>query len=168
MFSLNVPVPGAVSRVAADLEPELVGSGMEVRERHGLLVKRFEGVDSLHRLRSRLREVLVGEPAFEARITGVDAFERPVRGDGPVVYLAVESPGLLALHGRLVDAFGAVEGLEGEGYVPHVTLGRGGRVDTLERLRSTDVEPVTWTVSELAIWDARYGEIVARIGLPAR
>ena len=41
VFSLNVPVPGKVRRVAGDLHPELVGFD-RVRERHTLLAKRFD------------------------------------------------------------------------------------------------------------------------------
>ncbi|WP_380680288.1 2'-5' RNA ligase family protein [Salinigranum sp. GCM10025319] len=169
MFSLNVPVPGSVARVAADLQPVLVDAGVErFRDRHSLVVKRFEEEESLPRLRERLRTALRKEPAFEARVTGVDTFEDPPRGPGPVVYLTVDSPGLVALHGRLVDRFGAIAGLEGDGYTPHVTLGRGGVFDsdTLADL-SGRVDPVTWTVSELAVYDSRYRETVSRLSLPA-
>jgi 2'-5' RNA ligase len=173
VFSLNVPVPGSVARVASDLHPILAGAGVErFRDRHSLVVKRFEdggeGTGSLARLRERLRTALAGTPAFEARVTGVDTFDRPPRGPGPVVYLAVESPELVALHDRLVDQFGAVEGLEGTAYTPHVTLGRGGSFDaaTLAAL-SERVDPTTWTVSELAVYDSRYRETVSRLSLPA-
>ena len=169
VFSLNVPVPGAVARVAADLRPVLVDAGVErFRDRHSLVVKRFEGEESLPHLRERLRTALREEPAFEARVTGVDTFEDPPRGSGPVVYLAVDSPGLVALHGRLVERFGGVAGLEGDDYTPHVTLGRGGvfDADTLAAL-SERVDPVTWTVSELAVYDSRHREVVSRLPLPA-
>ena len=170
MFSLNVPVPGSVARIASELRPALAGSGVDrVRDRHSLVVKRFEGDDerSLPRLRERLRPALQGSPAFEARVARVDVFENPPRGPGPVVYLAVESHGLRALHDRLVDAFGAVDGLEGDDYTPHVTLGRGGAfdADTLAAL-SCRFDPVTWTVSELVVYDSRYREPVARLSLP--
>jgi 2'-5' RNA ligase len=173
VFSLNVPVPGDVSRIASDLHPLLVSAGVDrFRDRHSLVVKRFEGdkgdENSLPRLRERLRTVLRGEPAFEARIVGVDTFEHPSRGPGPVVYLAVESPGLVALHERLVDAFGTVAGLEGDDYTPHVTLGRGGSFDGDALASLSDrVEPVAWTVSELAVYDSRYRETVSRLSLPA-
>jgi 2'-5' RNA ligase len=173
VFSLNVPVPGEVARVAGDLRPSLVDAGVDrFRDRHSLVVKRFEGADdgaeSLPRLRERLRPVLRGQPAFEARVGAVDAFTDPPRGPGPVVYLAVESPGLGALHDRLVDRFGAVAGLEGDDYTPHVTLGRGGSVDaaTLAAL-SRRVDPVTWTVSELVVYDSRHREAASRLSLPA-
>jgi hypothetical protein len=185
VFSLNVPVPGGVERAAETLRPALVDAGVDrFRDRRSLVVKRFEGTDAdgpdggaggaaardaaLARLRERLRPALRGTPAFEARLAGVDAFHDPPRGPGPVVYLAVESPGLYRLHDRLVDAFGAVEGLEGPAYTPHVTLGRGGRVDdeALAAL-SRRLDPVTWTVSALALYDARSRETAARLSLPA-
>ena len=151
--------------MASDLHPELAAFD-SIRERRSLLLKRLDGSDP-NRLRERLRDPLAGAPAVEARIAGIDYFERPVRGPGPVVYLAVESPGLRSLHDRLVDVFGAVEGLEGPGYVPHVTLARGGSVADAERLAAREIEPVTWTVSELVLWSARYRETVASIRLPA-
>jgi 2'-5' RNA ligase len=169
VFSLNLTPPGDVSRVAAALRPALAAAGVDrFRDRHSLVVKRFEDEASLARLRERLRTALSGAPAFEVRLVDVATFENPPRGPGPVVYLAVESPGLVALHDRLVDAFGAVEGLEGDDYTPHVTLGRGGTFDaeTLAAL-STRVDPVTWTVGELTIYDSRHRETVARLPLPA-
>jgi len=176
VFSLNLPVPGVVAREASALHPALASAGVtRFRDRHSLVVKRFEGTrpggeryESLPRLRERLRTVLRGQPAFEARLAGVDVFEDPPRGPGPVVHLAVESPGLVALHERLVDAFGAVEGLEGDDYTPHVTLGRGGSFDAdLLTDLSARVDPVTWTVSELAVYDSRSRETAARVSLPA-
>jgi hypothetical protein len=174
VFSLNVPVPGVVSREASALRPALSGAGVtRFRDRHSLVVKRFEDLNGeryvvLPRLRERLRTVLRGQPAFEVQLAGVDVFENPPRGPGPVVYLAVESHGLSALHNRLVDAFGAVEGLEGDDYTPHVTLGRGGRfdADVLADL-SARVDPVTWTVSDLVVYDATSRETAARVSLPA-
>jgi 2'-5' RNA ligase len=164
VFSLNVPVPGEVERIAGDLHPRLTAFDA-IRERRSLLVKRL-GDDSLARLRERLRDPLSGSPAFEVRVTGIDYFERPVNGPGPVVYLVVESPGLYDLHDRMVSAFGAVADLEGDEYIPHVTLARGGSITDAERLAAVDVPPVTWTVSGLALWDDTYRETVARFGLP--
>jgi 2'-5' RNA ligase len=164
VYSLNVPVPGEVSRWASDHYPDLTAFD-RIRDRHSLTLKRFETSERA-RLRERLARVLSPAPAFEATITAIDFFERPVRGPGPVVYFAVESPGLLRLHARLVEAFGAVEGLEGDDYTPHVTLARGGRVADAERLAAVDVEPITWTVSGLDLWDSSYRESVARIPLP--
>ena len=169
--SLNVPVPNAVARLAADLEPTLTPFD-RIRDRHTLVVKRFGddatgGPDGerFDRLRERLRPLLADAPAFEARVTGIDYFERPPSGPGPVVYLGIGSPGLHALHRRLVEEFGAVEGMEGEAYVPHVTLARGGSVADAERLADREVDPVTWTVSELVLHSRAYREPVARLPL---
>lgn len=153
MYSLNVPVPGAVERLAADLHPHLTAFD-RIRDRHSLVCKRFEVDEAEYdHLRERLRVALSPTPAFEARVTGIDAFETPPHGSGPVLYLAVESPGLHDLHRRLVDVFGAVhDDLEGEAYVPHVTLARGDGVEAVDGLRDLDIDPITWTVSELRLW----------------
>ncbi|SFR32600.1 2'-5' RNA ligase family protein [Halogeometricum limi] len=167
MFSLNVPVHGRVRRLAADLHPELTPFD-RVRERHSLVVKRFDtsldpDADSLPHLRERLRETLRGVEPFEIRVDGIDFFERPTRGPGPVVYLTVKSPGLYDLHDRLCESFGTVAGLEGSEYTPHVTLARGGSVADAETLRERAVDEVRWTVDEVGVWDSRYRENAARI-----
>jgi hypothetical protein len=158
--SLNVPVPGRVRRLAADRRPALAAFD-RVRDRHSLVCKRFESPPDRAALDATLRDA----PAFEAAVTAVDYFEAPVRGPGPVVYLAVESPGLRALHRRLVERFGAVPGLEGEAYVPHVTLARGGSVAAADRLAGP-VERVEWTVSALRAWDDERREALRSIPLP--
>ena len=173
--SLNVPVPGRVAALAGELRPSLAAFE-RVKERHTLVVKRLSqggpGADwrDPAGLETRVRQALAGAPAFEARVSEIDAFREPVAGPGPVVYLAVESPGLLDVHRRLCDAFEPVSELEGEEYVPHVTLARGGgeaAEDAVDRLVGTEIEPVTWTVGELVFWDARYGEVTGRVSLPA-
>lgn len=173
MYSINVPVPGRVKRLAADLYPHLVAFD-RVRERHTLVVKRFERGGrtgdrhhALAVLREELRPALTGAPAFEARVSGIGCFERPVRGPGPVVYLAVESPGLERLHRRLVGEFGTVLDLEGEAYVPHVTLARDGPIGTARQLCEMGIEPIEWAVGELVVRDATYREPVGRVSLPA-
>jgi len=174
VFSLNVPVPGSVARLASELYPQLVAFDSQ-REQFTLVVKRFEksalDADSpdhqLSVLRKQLPAVLAGTPAFEARIGAIDYFAEPTRGSGPVVYLAVGSPGLRDLHHELVDAYGAIEGLEGVDYVPHITVARGGSVADADRLVDRAIEPVSWTVSELLLWDSRYREAVTRYSLPA-
>lgn len=167
MYSLNVPVPPAVSRLAADLHPRLVPFD-RIRERHTLVCKRFEATeDDLHRLRERLRTALSPAPAFEARIASIDAFETPAHGPGPVVYLAVESPRLHDLHRRLVGVFGAVDDdLEGAAYVPHVTLARGGGRDRVADLRALDVDPIEWTVSDLHLWSRTRRDPTWTVSLP--
>ncbi|WP_396611118.1 2'-5' RNA ligase family protein [Haloferax sp. S1W] len=164
MHSLNVPVPGQVARVASDLFPYLAPFD-RVRDRHTLVCKRFEESD-FDRLRAQLHESLRGAPAFEARVTGVDYFEQPPRGSAPVVYLAVESPGLVSLHEQLVDEFGAIDGLEGDNYVPHVTLARGGSLADARMLAGHDIDPVEWTVSQLDLYDAEFRETAASLTLP--
>lgn len=162
MVSLNLPVPGAVRRIANDLRPQLARFD-SVRDDHTLVVKRLDG-DAWRadpaRVRERLRQVLDRTRPFSVRVTGVDVFTEPAAGTGPVVYLAVESPGLHRLHGRLCREFDPVEGIEAGDYVPHVTLARGGRVDDAERLATEPVDPIEWTASEAVVWDARYREAV--------
>jgi 2'-5' RNA ligase len=172
VFSLNVPVPGQVARLASELHPELTRFE-RIRERHSLLAKRFDtalddDADSLPRLRERLRPLLRSHDAgsLDLRVTGLDYFETPPRGPGPVVYLVVESADLDALHRRLCESFGTVEGMEGEEYDPHVTLARGGRIaDATDLIERTSIEPVAWTTEELRIRDSRYREDAARIRL---
>lgn len=197
MFSLNVPLPSAVDRLADRLHPQLARFD-RVRERHSLVCKRI-GVDVLadpHRppdkdaaiaeLRTELRPVVRGTGPFHLEITGIDAFEEPTAGPGPVVYLVVESEPLVRLHWRLVRAFGAIEELEGEAYVPHVTLARGlegrqrngqqsrqqnGQQSTildeeLDLLRAAAGEiDVQWRVDELDLWDPEFRESAGRIRL---
>ncbi len=179
VYSLNVPVPGAVERRAEELRPALLPFDA-VRERRTLVCKRLgespvgggrasEAArrDGVARLRERVRSALAGAPAFEARVANVDYFERPASGDAPVVYLAVESPGLRKLHRRLCSTFDPVPGIEGDDYVPHVTLARGGPVEAARRLAEREVEPVTWTVDRLSLWNATYDEAVDEFRLPA-
>ena len=176
MYSVNVPVPSAVNDVADDLRPALTGFD-RVRERHRrtLLLKRVPA-ETRRELREdwqTAKDALAGAPAVEARISGIDVFENPPVGtSSPVAYLAVESPGIHDLHERLCEVFEPVERLEGgDDYDPHVTLGRGadglrGRravADLLER----EVEPVTWTVTELELYDANHYEPIERLSLPA-
>jgi hypothetical protein len=164
VYSLNVPAPGRVKRLAADLHPRL--SGFErVRERHSLVCKRFESA-AYDRLAERVRRVLDGTPPVPARVTGIDTFDDPVRGPGPVVYLAVSSPGLVAIHERLVGEFGAIASLEGDEYVPHITLARGGSADRAEALRALAIEPIEWTISELNFHDVTHDERASTLSLP--
>ncbi|PSP78915.1 phosphoesterase [Halobacteriales archaeon QS_1_68_20] len=168
MYSLNVPVPGRVARLASDLAPHLVGFE-RIREEHTLVCKRLgsPAPGEYDHVQARAREELAGLPPFEARVTGVEAFEDPASGPGPVVYLAVESPGLRRAHDRLLDSFPPAEGVEGEGYVPHVTLARDADCETVDRLLDRKVDPVTWTVDELVFWDAAHGGEAGRVRLPA-
>ena len=166
MYSVNVPVPGRVRELAADLYPALVGFD-SVREDHSCLLKRLGEADHVTQLQHRTHRALEGTPAVEAEITGIDTFDDPPLGSAPVVYLAVESPGLERIHATLAERFEPIEGLEGEDYVPHVTLARGGDSETAARLADREIEPIRWTVSELEFWDGTYRLPVSRIRLPA-
>lgn len=165
MFSLNVPVPGEVEAIAADLRGQLLGFD-SIRDRYTLLVKRLGDPESFHHLEGQVRQVLAGTPPMEAQVAEVGVFEDPPRGPPPVLYLSVESPGLDRIHARLVEEFGAIDGLEGEDYVMHVTLARGGDLETASRLTGRSVGPVTWTVSELQLYDATRSVPAARLSLP--
>ncbi|WP_265109638.1 2'-5' RNA ligase family protein [Halosolutus halophilus] len=166
MYSVNVPVPGRVRELAADLYPSLVGFD-SVREDHSCLLKRLGDADHVAPLQQRAHRALEGAPAVEAEITGIDYFAEPPLGSAPVVYLAVESPGLERIHADLADSFEPIEGLEGSDYVPHVTLARGGDSATAARLADREIEPIRWTVTELEFWDGTYKLPVSRIRLPA-
>ena len=165
MYSLNTPVPGRVAALASDLHPALVGFD-KIRDRHSILVKRL-GDGQFHRIAQQSREVLRGAPAAEARVSEIDVFERPPQGSAPVVYLTVESPGLSRIHRSLVDELGAGDDLEGEDYTMHVTLARGGDLEAARRLAEREIDPVSWTVSELEFWDAKHREVVSTVSLPA-
>lgn len=169
MFSVNVPVPGRVRQLASRLHPRLVAFD-RVREEHTLVVKRLGDPDPGERpaVEGRVRRALAGTRPFEVRITGIDLFEDPPAGPGPVVYLAVEGAGLLAAHERLCEAFDPVDGLEGDGYVPHVTLARGGPIERARELADREVDAVAWTVTALEFHENRDGDRVGRIELTDR
>lgn len=180
MYSLNVPVPGTVERVANDLYPELTAFD-RIRERHSLVCKRFgDDVGSprarepggrervVAELRQELRPLLAGTDPFGVRVTGLDFFDPAITGPSPVLYLAVESPGLRQVHNRLCSAFGTIEGFEGDGYVPHITLARGGSTADAERLCELELDPIEWEVDSLDLYDPEFREPAASIALPPR
>ena len=168
MYSLNAPVPAPVARLAGDLAGDLPAAEPRPRGEHSLLVKRLVAAReaTVDHLVSRAREALAGAAPVEARVTGVECFEEPVTGTGPVVYLAVESPGLEALHRDLCEVFDPVPHLEGEAYVPHVTVARGGDLEAARQLCERAVEVHTFVVEDLLVWDARNGVAAARFSLP--
>jgi 2'-5' RNA ligase len=166
VYSVNVPVPGRVRQLANRLHPDLIGFET-VRENHSCLLKRLGDADHVAQLQHRAHRALENTPAVEAEITGIDYFEEPPLGSAPVVYLAVESPGLEAIHADLAESFGTVEGLEGNDYVPHVTLARGGDLETAKRLADREIEPIRWTVGELEFWDGTDKLSVSRVSLSA-
>jgi len=160
VYSLNVPVPREVARLASGLAAGCRTA--DARERHTLVCKRL-GEGDAATLARRAREALAGAPAVAARVDRVETFDDPVAGRGPVAYLAVESPGLRALHERLCGTFDPEPELEGDEYVPHVTVARGGDAADLVG----PVDPVEWEITRLEVWDARHEEPVERISLPA-
>lgn len=167
MYSVNVPVPGEVRSLAASLAREMPGASPRRRGTRTLVCKRLEGDETLHRREARAREVLVGTRPFEAKVTGIDFFPDPPTGAGPVVYLTVDSPALVALHERLCETFDPIPGLCGPGYVPHVTIARGGSRAQAEAMADRDLDPVSWEITELEFWDAEREVPAGRVSLPA-
>jgi 2'-5' RNA ligase len=159
VYSLNAPVPASVARLASGLAADRLDA--TVRERHTLVVKRL-GDDDPGLLADTVRDVVAGTDPLPARVTGVDVFREPPSGTAPVAYLRVESSGLRRLHGQLCERFGTAEDIEGEDYVPHVTVARGGDADRLVG-READV---SWTVDRLHVWSGDYDEPVESIALP--
>ena len=161
MYSVNVPVPGEVIRLARGLAAECLTA--TPRRGHSLVAKRLPD-ERFATLARRAREALDGTPPFAARVTGVDLFRDPPTGEAPVAYLVVESPELLRLHRRLCEAFDPVAGFEGDEYDPHVTIARGG--DAAD-LCGRDIEPYEWTVERLALWHPGRELEVESVSLPA-
>ncbi|RLM48124.1 MULTISPECIES: 2'-5' RNA ligase family protein [unclassified Haloarcula] len=169
MYSINVPLPSAVTSLAADLAADLPLAQRRGRGEHTLVAKRLGDGDhaAYARLEAQGREVLRGQPAFEAEISEIEQFETAATGPSPVVYLAVESPGLVGLHERLCERFDPVDEMEGDEYVPHVTVARGGDRDAAARLVEQGIDPIRWTVDELTFYDADRNQPVSRVSLPA-
>lgn len=169
MYSLNVPVPGQVTRLSMELRSALAELDQH-RDDLTLVVKRLPIEDSsaFPAVHQRTLEALAGVKPFEVRVTGIETFLDPVTGPAPVVYLAVQSPGVQALHQRLIEEFEALPDFEGEAYVPHITLGRGGNVsrDRLAALESREIESVSWSVDRLVFWDPRRGVPAGEVRLP--
>ncbi|MFB6172020.1 MAG: 2'-5' RNA ligase family protein [Haloarculaceae archaeon] len=161
MYSLNVPVPDEVSRLAAGLG--LTCQTADVRTRPTLVGKRL-GDGAYGPLAREARDVVAGTAPFAARVTSIDAFQDPPNGRAPVVYLTVESPGLDALHDRLCAAFDPVPRMEGEAYDPHVTIARGGDA---RDLLDESIDPISWSVDHLVFWDGAHHEPVESVALPA-
>jgi hypothetical protein len=169
VYSLNVALPSSVTALAGRLARDLPGARARSRGEHTLVVKRLGDGDhaAYARLEARARDAVRGTAPFELRITGIDWFETAVTGPSPVVYLIVKSPQLRALHERLCGAFETIEAMEGDDYVPHVTIARGGDPATARRLVEREIEPITWAVEELVFFDAERGQSVSRVSLPA-
>lgn len=168
MYSLNAGVPGPVAARASDLARSLPEATPRERGAHTLVAKRLGDGDArdYYALEARAREALAGSSPFAARVDRVACFETVPTGTAPVVYLAVESPGLVALHRRLCEVFDPVAGIEGDEFTPHVTVARGGSLETAREVRGP-IDPIEWTVDELFFFDAERGEAVSRVSLPA-
>jgi len=169
VYSLNVPVPPQVARLAGELARELPAARKRSRGTHTLGVKRLdhERERSYARIETRVRELLAGQPRFEVRITGIDQFEDPPVGTAPVVYLVVESPELRTVHERLTGEFDRIDQIDGEEYDPHVTIARGGSPERAQRLVGRPIDPISWEVTELLFWDAERKQAVSHLSLPA-
>ncbi len=165
MYSLNVPPPSAVTRLAGELARELPRARTRQRGQHTLVGKRLGDGDGA-RLATQIDTELTGVEPFELQVTGIDLFETAPTGSAPVVYLTVESPPLKALHERLCTMFDPVAGLEGDDYTPHVTIARGGELATARRLAEREIEPVRWTADRLSVWDSHRHVSVREFSLP--
>ena len=165
MYSLNVPLPSSVTRLAGRLSRDLPRARARSRSEHTLVAKRLGSGDGA-RLAAAVDEHLDGVAPFELQIANIDCFETPATGTGPVTYLQVESPELERLHGTLCAHFEPVEGIEGEDYAPHVTIARGGDLAGARQLAEREIDPVRWTVEELHVWDSERNVAVQRFSLP--
>lgn len=160
MYSCNVPVPHELSRLARGLANECFDA--TARDRHTLVVKRIGDGNPADLVRA-VRSTLAGAAPFEARASSIDLFREPPVGRGPVAYLRIDAPPIDEIHHALCEVFDPIDGIEGDDYVPHVTVARGGDAD---RLVGREFEPIAWTVDSLSIWSADYGEEVERLSLP--
>ncbi|KKF39789.1 phosphoesterase [Halorubrum saccharovorum] len=197
MFSLNVPIAPAVDRLAADLQSKPSGFdrvrdrrtlvckrfGVEdVPDRVASDERGGGGADAspgsptrgpsppnhaLDALRDDLRPLLAGTDPFPVAVTGIDVFDAPASGSGPVLYLTVESDALVRVHRRLCAAYGTVEGIEGDEYVPHVTVARGGDPESgvVADLVAAEFDPIRWRVHALDLYDPEFREVAASIDL---
>lgn len=169
MYSLNVPVPTEVARLAGKLARELPAARTRSRGTHTLGVKRLDHEQdrSYARLETQVRELLAGQHPFEAQISGIDIFCDPPIGTAPVVYLTVESEELRALHDKLIDTFEPIDQIDGDGYDPHVTIARGGSPERARQMTERSIDPISWEVTELLFWDAERKQAASRLSLPA-
>lgn len=169
-YSVNVPVPAEVRALARELRPALTPFDRIRPERSRTLVlKRLPAENRREFVADarRARQALQGTPVFEVQVTGLGVFRNPPTGTAPVAYLAVAGQGLRAVHAALVEEFDAIEGLEGPDYVPHVTLARDGPAAAAGSFLDREIDPVTFTVDTLELYDSVHRERVESISLPA-
>lgn len=167
MYSLNVPVPGAIAERAWALRSQLLDFE-QLRDELTLVIKRLP-VESGIELDSELpsiRDTLSGVDPFPVSLTGIDTFCTPPAGSAPVVYFVVESPAIHSIHERFIQEYGVVPDIEGEAYTPHITLARGGGQST--DITAIELEPITWTVDRLLVWDSKRSLPAAEFALPVQ
>ena len=150
MWSLNVSIPQNIVRAIEEITLGVKG-WEEICEEPTLVIKRFEKKDLDGHVKSEIRFLLENVEPFGIEIGNLERFDVAERGSSPVLYLEVKSPEVKALHENLVDVFGSVEGIEGENYIPHITIARGGSGDYIEFSGlSCDTG---WIVEMLEFWD---------------
>ena len=150
MWSLNVSIPQNIVRAIEEVALGVRG-WEEICEEPTLVIKRFEKRDLDGHVKSEIRFLLESVEPFGIEIENLERFDVAEKGSSPVLYLEVKSPEVKALHETLVDVFGSVEGVEGENYIPHITIARGGSGDyTVFSGLSCDTG---WTVEMLEFWD---------------
>ena len=169
VYSLNVAIPGEIHALTERLRPQLLTCDT-IRDTKTLVVKRFPATDrdELTRAQKKTRDALRGTDPFRIRVTGVEQFEIPASGDGPVLFLAIDSPALEAIHDRLVTVFDAAPGIEGEDYRPHITIARGGDPEVVEDILQTEIEPLSVAVNRLIYWDAQRNLPTGELRLPVQ
>jgi len=107
-----------------------------------------------------------GPTPFPVAVIGIDIFDAPASGSAPVLYLVIESDALVRVHRRLCAAYGAIAGIEGDDFVPHITVARGGNPEPgVADLVGAEFEPIRWRVHALDLYDPEFREVAATIDL---
>jgi 2''-5'' RNA ligase len=174
-YSLNVPLPGAIYDRLHGLLPHL--SECSQRRRDPTLVcKRIPTAGQadppgVSHLRTELAPAVAAAGAVltdgcPVTIRGVDTFDAPPGGAAPVLYLGVDSPALQRLHAALCGHLEPVAGLEATAYVPHVTVARGCPPSSIDGAVTAGVEPLSFHVDALELYDSRHRAAVTRFALP--
>ncbi|HIJ12598.1 MAG TPA: 2'-5' RNA ligase family protein [Halobacteriales archaeon] len=150
MWSLNVSIPQGIVRAIGEITPVL-GRGEGIVEEPTLVIKRFEKEDLDGHIESEIKFLLENVEPFIVEIGNLEMFEVADRGTSPVRYIEVKSIGIKVLHETLVSVFGCVKGVEGENYIPHITIARGSGAKNLDF--SDFSGPIQWTANTLEFWD---------------
>ncbi len=150
MWSLNVSIPQGIVRAIEEMAP--VSRGWEeIVEEPTLVIKRFEKEDLDGHIESEIKFLLENVEPFTVEIGNLEMFEVADRGTSPVLYIEVKSIGMKLIHETLVSVFGCVKGVEGENYIPHITIARGSGVKNIDF--SDFSGPTWWTAKTLEFWD---------------